>query len=75
MSTPTKTISAPIGVNYRWSHVLDEKQVSFLILDPIHDRLFIEQLQASSDWINDFASEDAIIFMPRERFFNNLYQR
>ena len=71
MSIPTNTISAPIAGNYRWSHVLDDKQVRFLILDPIHDRLFIEQLQASLGWINDFTSEDAIIFMRLDRSFYN----
>jgi hypothetical protein len=67
ISTPTNSISAPIAGNYRWSDVLGDKQISFLVLDAIHDRQLIEQLQTSPDWNIDFDSEEAIIFVRRER--------
>jgi hypothetical protein len=75
MSTRSYTTCVQTGIDYHWSHVLDDQQISFLVLDPIHDRLLIEQLQISPDWINDFASEEAVIFMRRERSFHNSCQR
>jgi hypothetical protein len=67
MSTPTQTIIVQTEIDYRWWDVLDDEKINFLVLDPIHDRLLINQLQTSPDWISDFASKDAVIFMRRER--------
>jgi hypothetical protein len=75
MGTLPDTIRVLTGINCRWSDVLDDKQISFIVLDPIYDRLLIEQLQTSLDWIVDFASEEAVIFMRRERSLNYLCQR
>jgi hypothetical protein len=75
MRTPTYPISVNTRINYRWLEILQKRQIHYILLDPIHDRLFIEQLQTSPDWIIDFASEGAVIFMRRERSFNNIGQR
>jgi hypothetical protein len=72
MSTPTHPTYVQTKIDCRWLDLVDDKRISFLVLDPIHDRLLIEQLQTSADWIIDFASEEAMIFMRRERSHYNL---
>ena len=61
MNTQTRPTGAQTGISRRWLDVLDEKNVNFMVLDPIHDKKLIQQLQTHPDWIIEYATEDAII--------------
>lgn len=71
MNTQTHTTGAQTMINPRWLDVLDENNVNFMVLDPMHDRKLIEQLQTCRDWIIEFATEDAIFFVREELLLNS----
>ena len=75
MNTQTHTTGAQTMINPRWLDVLDENNVNFMVLDPIHDRKLIEQLQTCPVWIIEYATEEAIIFVRQEPPINNRDQR
>jgi hypothetical protein len=66
MNTQTHTTGAQTMINPRWLDVLDENNVNFMVLDPMHDRKLIEQLQSRPDWIIESATEEAIFFVREE---------
>ena len=71
MNTQTHTTGAQTMISPRWLDVLDENNVNFMVLDPMHDRKLIEQLQSRSDWIIEYAAEDAVFFMREELIVNS----
>jgi hypothetical protein len=50
-------------VSRYWLDVLEEHNVSYMALDPVHDQKLIEQLQTRPDWIVEYTTEDAIFFV------------
>ena len=75
MNVQTHTIGDQTGISRCWLDVLDQNNVNFMVLDPIHDRKLIEQLQTYPVWIVEYATEEAIIFVRQEPPINNRDQR
>lgn len=71
MTVQTQTTETENMINRRWLDVLDKNNVNFMVLDPMHDRNLIEKLQACSDWIIEFATEDAVFFVREELLLNS----
>jgi hypothetical protein len=54
------------GIRPGWLDVLDENHVQFMVLDPVHDTVLIEQLNDHTGWIVEYASEEAIFYVRDE---------
>ena len=65
-TTNTHRTGAQTVISRYWLDVLEENNVNFMALDPMHDAKFIEQLGTRPDWIVEYATEGAIFFVREE---------
>jgi hypothetical protein len=54
------------GKNHSWLDVLEEYNIKYMALDPLHDGKLIEQLQTRPNWIVEYANEEAIFFVYKD---------
>ena len=66
MDTQTHKTSAQTGISHYWLDMLEEHNVKYMALDPMHDKKLIEQLETRPDWIVEYATEEAIFFVREE---------
>jgi hypothetical protein len=67
----THTTGAQTGISRHWLDVLEENNVNFMALDPVHDTKLIEQLQSRPGWLIEYATDDAIFFVRDEMTASN----
>ena len=66
MTTLMQTIDLNTRISRYWLDVLEEHNVRYISLDPQHDMKLIEVLRTRSEWIVEFADEEAIFFVREE---------
>ena len=71
MNGQKHTTNTQTRITRRWLDVLEEYDVKFMALDPIHDMKLIEQLQTRPDWIVEYATDEAIFFVREEMPVSN----
>ena len=67
----THTADAQTEISRHWLDMLEENQVNFIALDPLHDVKLIEQLQTRPGWMVEFTNDEAIFFLRYEMAVNN----
>lgn len=72
---PRIRVEAQTGISHRWLDLLEENNVKYMALDPMHDTNLIQQLQTCPNWIVEYATEEAIFYVREEMPVGNQVPR
>jgi len=62
---------AQTGISRHWLDVLEENNVRYMALDPLHDRKLIELLENRPGWVIEFSDDKGILFVRDETAVSN----
>ena len=63
MTTLSQSIDLNTKISRYWLDELEAHHVRYIALDPQHDHKLIDSLLSWSEWVVEFANEEAIFFV------------